>query len=188
MTSTVTLVADHLGTTAPKVLGHEYYVDAIINVTDFNDSQGSLTVDFDSGSNSAVVSAGTVDVTKYLAGQNLIIAGSVETFTGVTVTSTDGDTDTIILSSVTADNSNDTGVTFSTDQEVIAYSDFGLSTVSQVQILGQEDDTLLWCVELGTDGNSKIADHLVLKCNTASSGAQATDDVGTIRVRLFGQL
>ena len=41
---------------------------------------------------------------------------------------------------------------------------------------------------MGTDGNSEIADHLVLRCLTASSGALATGDSGTIRVRLHGQI
>tara|TARA_R100001510_G_C7570620_1_gene147161 strand:+ start:79 stop:612 length:534 start_codon:yes stop_codon:yes gene_type:complete len=177
-----------LGTTAPKVLGHEYYVDAIINVTDFDDSQASLTANFTSGDNNMVIVAGTVDVSKYTVGQNLILAGTVESFSGVTVAAIDSQNDTITLSSVTGNNANDSGVTISTDQEVIPYSSFGLSKVTQVSILGQENDTLLWNVELGTDGATKIADHLVLKCNTASSGAQGTGDVGTIRVRLFGLL
>ena len=37
MTHTITLVADHLGVTAPKVLGHEYYVDMIVNITDYDE-------------------------------------------------------------------------------------------------------------------------------------------------------
>ena len=91
---------------------------------------------------------------------------------------------------LSAVSSSDVGdeVTLTMDQEVIPYTDFGLRTVSQVLILGQETDGLNFHVELGTDGNSKIADHLVLKCHTASSGAQATGDVGTIRVRLIGQI
>jgi len=188
LTHTITLVADHLGVTAPKVLGHEYYVDAIINVTDFNDSQAGLTANFTSADNGMVITAGTVDVSLYKVGQNLILAGTVESFSGITISAIDSENDTLTLSSVTADNAGDSGITISTDQEVIAYSDFGLSKVTQVSILGQENDTLLWNVELGTDGATKIADHLVLKCNTASSGAQGADDVGTIRVRLFGQL
>ena len=187
MTNTVTLIADHLGSTRPRVQGTEYVVDAIINITDFDDSQASLTADFVAAANTMIVTAGTFDGTKYTAGQNLILAGTVETFSGITVASVDGAA-ALTLSSVTGNNNNDSGVTVSTDQEVIPYSTFGLTSVSQAYILGQENDTLLWCVELGTDGNSKIADHLVLKCNTASSGAQATGDVGTIRVRLVGQI
>lgn len=187
MTNTVTLIADHLGSTRPRVQGTEYVVDAIINVTDFNDSQAGLTANFTAAANTMTVTAGTVDFNKYKVGQNLILAGTVETFTGITIASIDSAT-AVTLSAVSGDNANDSGITVSTDQEVIPYTTFGLTTVSQVQILGQEDDTLLWCVELGTDGNSKIDNHLVLKCNTASSGAQGADDVGTIRVRLIGQI
>jgi len=187
MTNTVTLIADHLGSTRPRVQGTEYVVDAIINVTDFDDAQAGLTADFVGVANSMVVTAGTFVASKYTVGQNLILAGTVETFSGVTVASVDAAT-ALTLSAVAGDNANDSGVTVSTDQEVIPYSTFGLTKVSQVQILGQENDTLLWNVELGTTGETSIADHLVLKCNTATSGAQATGDVGTIRVRLVGQI
>ena len=38
MTSTVTLLQDHLGSDAPRVMGTEYVVDAIIDITSFNSS------------------------------------------------------------------------------------------------------------------------------------------------------
>jgi hypothetical protein len=186
MTSTVTLVADHLGSDAPRVCGTEYLVDAIIDVTDFNDSQGSLTVAFVDTPNTATVTAGTFDSSKYVVGQNLTIAGSDNEDGTVTITAINGAA--LTLSAVSADSLTDSGVTFSTNQEAIPYTTFGLRTVSQVLILGQEDRLLNWRVELGTDGNTSIADHLVLRCVTASSGALKTDDAGTIRVRLFGQI
>lgn len=186
MTNTVTLVEDHLGSDAPRVVGTEYVVDAIIDVTDFNDSQGSLTVQFVGVANTATVSAGTFDSSKYVVGQNLTIAGSANEDGTVTITAINGAA--LTLSAVSQDESDDTGVTLSTNQEAIPYSTFGLSTVSQVLILGQEDRLLNWRVELGTDGNTSIANHLVLRCVTASTGALKTDDAGTIRVRLFGQI
>ena len=42
MTSTLTLLKDHTGSDKPKVMGTEYVVDAMINVTDFDDTQGGL--------------------------------------------------------------------------------------------------------------------------------------------------
>ena len=42
MTHVVTLVADHKGVTAPKVVGDEYVVDAIVNITAY--VQGGITL------------------------------------------------------------------------------------------------------------------------------------------------
>ena len=36
MTNTVTLISDHLGSVRPTVKGTEYTVDAVINITDFD--------------------------------------------------------------------------------------------------------------------------------------------------------
>ena len=35
MTHTVTLLADHAGQTAPRVMGHEYVVDAVLDITSY---------------------------------------------------------------------------------------------------------------------------------------------------------
>jgi hypothetical protein len=185
MTNTVTLIADHLGSTRPRVQGTEYVVDAIINITDFDDAT-TTTGTFDNILNTFLRTSGTALPTNLIAGQNVIISDSAGSNDGtVTFVSLAGDNMT--LSAVSSSDAGDE-VTLTMDQEVIPYADFGLTKVTQAYILGQETDGLNFTVELGTDGNTKIADHLVLKCHTASSGSQATGDVGTIRVRLVGQI
>ena len=186
MTNTITLLADHLGSDAPRVMGTEYVVDAIINVTDFNDSQAGLTGTFLDTPNTLAITAGTFDSSKYIVGQNLTIAGSDNENGTLTISAISGAT--LTLSAVTTDNADDSGLTLSTDQEAISYLSFGLRKVTHVQILGQENQLLNWSVDLGTDGNTSIADHLVLKCITSSTGALLAGDAGTIRVRLMGQI
>lgn len=186
MTNTVTLLGDHKGFARPSVLGDEYVVDAVINVTDMNDSQAGLTGQLDGTANTLLVSAGTFDSAPYQVGQNIIIAGSSHEDGLVTLVDKAGAL--LTLSAVSENEVDDTGMTISTDQEVIPYSTFGLRTVTQVQILGQEDALLNWSVELDANGNSKIADKLVLRCITCSTGALKADDAGTIRVRLYGLL
>ncbi len=186
MTNTVTLIADHLGSTRPRVQGTEYVVDAVVNITDF-DQATTTTGNFDHNLNTFLRTSGTALPTNLIVGQNVIISNAATGSNDGTVTFVSLEANNLTLSAVTASNTADE-ITLTMDQEVIPYSSFGLTKVSQVQILGQENDTLLWCVELGTTGETSIADHLVLKCNTASSGALATGDVGTIRVRLVGQI
>ena len=186
MTNTLTLLADHLGSDAPRVMGTEYVVDALINITDFDDAL-TTTGNFDHNVNTFLRTSGTALPTNLIAGQNVIITDAADGGNNTTVTFTELAGQVMTLSAVAASETGDE-VTLTMDQEVIAYADFGLRTVSQVMILGQETDGLNFNVELGTDGNTSIANHLVLKCHTASSGAQATGDVGFIRVRLVGQI
>jgi hypothetical protein len=185
LTHTVTLVADHLGTTAPKVLGHEYYVDAIIDVTDLDDAL-TTTGNFVALANTFTRTSGTA-MTAFTVGQALAITNAADSGNNATVTVTAVDGNLLTLSAVDADETGDE-VTFSKVNVLIPYSDFGLSSVTQVSVLGQEDLTIDWRVELGTDGNTITADHLVLRPLVSSSGANPTNNCGTVRVRLFGQL
>ena len=83
MTLTVTTLGDHLGSTSPAVVGHEYRVDAAVAITVYNTN---------------VASAGTIQITDTDACQNAIITitttdGTVITATETTTTTTT-DTDT----------------------------------------------------------------------------------------------
>ena len=42
----ITFIADHLGSTAPKVQGHYYYVDFILNVTKGATASVTTTVNY----------------------------------------------------------------------------------------------------------------------------------------------
>jgi hypothetical protein len=186
MTHTITLVADHLGVTAPKVLGHEYYVDMIVNITDYDEGV-TTTGNFLSASNQFLRTSGTALPTDLVVGQELAITNAADVANNATVTFVSLDSETITLSAVTDDHTADE-ITLSQTQELIPLSSIPLSKVTQVQILGQETETLNFHVELGTDGNTVIADNIVLKALTGSSGALATGDVGTVRLRVFGLL
>lgn len=187
MTHTVTLLTDHLGSDKPVVKGHQYVIDAVIDVTDFAQSDASIVGNFTASANTFTRTSGGALDTNFTVGQNLTIANAVDGGNNTTVTFVSLVGEVLTLSAVAADETGDT-ITLSTDQAVIPYTDFGLRTVTQVEILGQEDALLSWSVQLGTDGNTKIADHLVLNCLTASSGAVKTGDAGTLRVRLTGNL
>tara|TARA_R100001230_G_C5666103_1_gene170703 strand:- start:804 stop:1361 length:558 start_codon:yes stop_codon:yes gene_type:complete len=185
MTHTVTLVADSLGTTAPKVIGHQYYVDAVIDVTDLDDAL-TTTGDFAASANTFRRTSGTAMIA-YTIGQALAITNAVDSGNNATVTVTDIAGDLVTLSAVDADESGDE-ITLSKVNVLVPYSDLGLGTVTQVMVTGQEDLTLDWRVELGTDGETILSDYLVLRPLVSSSGANPTNNCGTVRVRVFGYL
>ena len=189
MTSTVTLLTDHLGSVRPTVKGTEYTIDAVINVTDFEDAL-TTTGTYAGSANTFTRTSGTAiaALASLKVGQNITTTDSASGDNDATVTFVSLVGEVLTLSSTTGTATGDE-VSFSTDQEVIAYADFGLRTVNQVLILGQENVLLNWQVQLNSDGNTAIADHLVLRCITSSTGAQfAAGDAGTIRVRLVGQI
>lgn len=186
MTNTVTLISDHLGSVRPTVKGTEYTVDAVINITDF-DQTGAPVGNFIAVANNFTRTSGGALPTNFVVGQNVIVANAVDGGNNATTTFVSLLGEVLTVAAFAADETGDT-ITLSTDQEVIPYSTFGLSKVTQVMILGQENLLLNWQVQLGITGNSVIADHLVLSCKTASTGAVLSGDAGTIRVRLVGQI
>ena len=185
MTHTVTLVNDHHGQNSPTVLGHEYYVDAIIDVTDIDDAL-TTTGNFVASANTFTRTSGTA-ISGLSVGNLVTISNAVDGANNADTRITAIDGNLITFSSIGADETGDE-ITISKANLVIPYSDFGLSRVSQVLITGQEDMEIHWTVELGTDGGSFTADNLVLrprKRNAASTN-HPTNDCGTVRVRLFG--
>tara|TARA_R110002020_G_scaffold4578_2_gene19902 strand:+ start:4114 stop:4671 length:558 start_codon:yes stop_codon:yes gene_type:complete len=185
LTHTVSLVADSLGTTAPKVIGHQYYVDAVIDVTDLDDAL-TTTGNFDNTANTFVRTSGTAMVA-YTVGQALKISDAAGGTNDGIVTLTAIDGNLLTLSAVAADGTGDE-ITLSRINVLVPYSDLGLGTVTQVMVTGQEDLTVDWRVELGADGDTILSDYLVLRPLTSSSGANPTNNCGTVRVRVFGYL
>jgi len=164
VTHTVTLVADSLGTTAPKVIGHQYYVDAVIDVTDLDDAL-TTTGDFAASPNTFRRTSGDA-MLAYTIGQALAITNAADSGNNATVTVTDIAGDLVTLSAVDADETGDE-VTLSKVNVLVPYSDLGLGTVTQVMVTGQEDLTLDWRVELGTDGETITSDYVFVRARNS---------------------
>ena len=188
MTKTISLIADHLGSTHPRVVGTEYCVDVQVNVTDFDDTQGTLTINFTAEDKTANVTAGTIDLSVYEVGQEITISGSTSnngTFTIAAINTVD---DILTFEEDITTTPGDTLCQFTTSEQVITGSALGLSSVHQAIITGQETSNLLWSVETTSDGTYRLADSgsIVLNCVTASTGALKTGDAGRCRLRVFG--
>tara|TARA_R100001510_G_C7649280_1_gene206690 strand:- start:1581 stop:2141 length:561 start_codon:yes stop_codon:yes gene_type:complete len=186
MTHTISFVPDHLGFTGPKALGHEYYVDAIVDITDLDDAL-TMTGAFTASANTFVRASGAA-IAGLAVGNSVAITNAVDGGNNIETRITAIDGNTITFTTIGADEASDE-VTLSKLNVVIPYSDFGLSTVSQVLVCGCENVELNPKVELGTDGNSLVAGSLVLRPVDENSGyTLPSNDAGTIRLRLFGKL
>lgn len=195
MTSTITLLDDHQGISAPKVLGIEYYADAAVNCTSY---QGALTLTgtFVAADNTFTLTvADAADFSRLAVGQEYAITDAATGGNNATVTisslSGKGEIGSVItLSAVTADDTGDT-ITLTPSEEYLLPSDFGLSSISSVLITGQEDGTMRYHIATNDAGAYSSSHFLVLQIRVGSTGTElsaAATNGDCVRLRVFGQL
>jgi len=193
----ITFIADHLGSTAPKVQGHYYYVDFILNVTKGATASITTTVDYTAATNTILRKSGTAlnASTIYTVGSTITLGSSA---TGgndgeVTIVSIDG-ADTMVVSALGTDASDDE-ITIVGNNFTLVASDLGLSRLSHIEVMAQENNLVQLNTKLLTTGalqnstsSATIGEYLLLEPSTLSTGAVVAGDIGTFRVRAYGLL
>ena len=193
----ITFIADHLGSTAPKVQGHYYYVDFILNVTKGATASVTTTVDYTAATNTILRKSGTAlnASTTYTVGSTITLGSSA---TGgndgeVTIVSIDG-ADTMVVSALGTDASDDE-ITIVGNNFTLVASDLGLSRLSHIEVMAQENNLVQLNTKLLTTGalqnstsSATIGEYLLLEPSTLSTGAVVAGDIGTFRVRAYGLL
>lgn len=193
----ITFIADHLGSTAPKVQGHYYYVDFILNVTKGATASVTTTVNYVAATNTITRASGTAlnASTTYTVGSTITLGSSA---TGgndgeVTIVSIDG-ADTMVVSAIGTDASNDE-ITIVGNNFTLLASDLGLSRLSHIEVMAQENNLVQLNTKLLTTGalqnstsSATIGEYLLLEPSTLSTGAVVAGDIGTFRIRAYGLL
>ena len=194
----ITLIADHLGSTAPKVQGHYYYVDFILNVTKGATASITTTVDYTAATNTILRKSGTAlnASTTYTVGSTITLGSSA---TGgndgeVTIVSIDG-ADTMVVSAL-GTNATDDEITIVGNNFTLVASDLGLSQLSHIEVMAQENNLVKLNTKLTTAGAlqtnatvvGNIGEYLLLEPSTLSTGAVVNGDIGTFRIRAYGLL
>ena len=193
----ITFIADHLGSTAPKVQGHYYYVDFILNVTKGATASVTTTVNYIAATNTILRTSGTAlnASTTYTVGSTVTLGSSA---TGgndgeVTIVSIDG-ADTMVVSAIGTDATGDE-ITIVGNNFTLVASDLGLSRLSHIEVMAQENNLVQLNTKLLTTGalqnstsSATIGEYLLLEPSTLSTGAVVAGDIGTFRVRAYGLL
>ena len=199
MTHTVTLIDDHFGQSKPRVKGHEYYVDAVLNINSWADrSVAAFTGTFagvasaGAGGTLAIDAGGTTWTTLFYPGDRVVIAGSSEGANNTTLTvKSVTDTQLTFTANVTAD-ANETNVTITAVNEYLPASDLGLSEISSLTVEGYESTTHSVRALINADGTRDATDnsYLFLYGKTDSSGSVIANqaDIGMVRIRAHGLL
>ena len=194
MAHTIALLADHLGTTAPKVIGHQYYVDATVNFTLIGKASLTTTGNFTDVANNFIRTSGTA-----ANFSTTLVPGQTVTISDAATGSNDGEVsvvslesaDALTLSAVAADGTGDE-ITLTCFNEVLSASEFGLSKITHIEFLSQENRLLKFTPRLTTAGASFtdgfVDNSLLIECTTLSTGAGFTGDAGMTRVRVYGIL
>jgi len=194
MAHAIALLADHLGYTGPKVIGHQYYVDATVNFTLMGKASLTTTGNFVDAANQFIRTSGTA-----ANFSTTLVPGNTVTISNAATGGNDGevsvvsitDANSITLSAVAADNTGDE-ITLTCFNEVLSASEFGLSQITHIEFLSQENNLLKFTPRLTAAGISftdgYVDNSLLIECTTLSSGAGFTGDAGMTRVRVYGLL
>lgn len=193
----ITFIADHLGSTAPKVQGHYYYVDFILNVTKGATASVTTTVNYIAATNTILRTSGTAlnASTTYTVGSTVTLGSSATAGNDgeVTIVSIDG-ADTMVVSAIGADATGDE-ITIVGNNFTLVASDLGLSRLSHIEVMAQENNLVQLNTKLLTTGalqnstsSATIGEYLLLEPSTLSTGAVVAGDIGTFRVRAYGLL
>jgi hypothetical protein len=192
----ITFIADHLGSTAPKVQGHYYYVDFILNVTKSATASVATTVNYVAATNTITRASGTAlnASTTYTPGSTITLGSSATAGNDgeVTIVSTDG-ANTMVVSAVAADATGD-AITIVGNNFSLVASDLGLSRLSHIEVMAQENKLVQLNTRITTAGAlfgettalATLGEYLVLEPTTLSTGAVVTGDLGTFRIRAYG--
>ena len=189
MTYTVTLLADHKGNTSPKVMGDQYVVDALVDITSYASTAIAPVVTFVHGTNTMTRTSGDA-ITGLEVGQQVAFTNCVDGGNNITTTiATRVNDDEVTLAALAASEVGDT-ITITNINEVLSASDFGLTNFHTLVVTGKEDKTYDFFPRVESDGTYLTSSKLELKAVTAASSAEVatTTNVGSIRVRIWGQL
>ena len=192
MTHTVTLIEDHKGHTRPSVIGDEYVVRAKVNITAYRDAAVTSTVDFDNSQEIIAHASGTA-FTIPVVGRHITIGSAATSGNNGVKVVVSADAAQIVVESngITADNSSDE-ITITPTYELLTASDFGLSTITSLRVIGQESTIHLFNEIVGTDGETTLglsSSTLELGATVMSTGANAAvSDLGQVVVEVTGNL
>ena len=193
MTNTVTLKTDHLGSDKPYVVGHQYVVLGDCNITGYRTgttaTAASQTITAASGGKTYTRTAGSYLTDGFVVGDHVVVAGSagnnnddvikVTALTATVLTTTQA---------VTADSGGG-DESFTHAGEKVLASSFGLSTVSSVEIIGQENHDCNFILgDISADGTFFYVYAYTTGSAALLAASLQSGDIGVLSLKVTGNL
>tara|TARA_R110000744_G_scaffold86403_8_gene168945 strand:+ start:18 stop:605 length:588 start_codon:yes stop_codon:yes gene_type:complete len=195
MAHTITLIADYKGFTKPKVVGDEYRVRAKINITTYREALVTTTCNIVAAANTITEASGT-SIFQPTVGRHIQINDpatannglqklvTAATATVITVDATDG--------GGMGTNATNDEIAISHAYELLTATEFGLSSISSLKVIGQESILHQFMPVVGVLGDTTLASpttEMELSAVVQSTGLNAaTGDLGFITVEVMGHL
>lgn len=193
MTNTVTLKADHHGIAKPHVVGHQYTVLGDCNITSYR--TGTTQTDPDqnitaaSGGKTYTRAAGDYLLEGLVVGDHVVIEGS-ESNNNDDVIQITALTDTILTTTqAVASGSGNGDEKFTHAGEKVLASSFGLSTISSVEIVGQEVHSNNFILgNISSDGTFFYIYAYTTGSAALLAASLASGDIGVVTLKVTGNL
>lgn len=193
MTNSVTIKSDHLGTSRPYVVGHQYVVLADCDITAYRTgttaTAASQTITAASGGKTYTRTAGSYLTDGFVVGDHVVVAGSagnnnddvikISALTATVLTTTQA---------VTADTGGG-DESFTHAGEKILASSFGLSEITSVEVVGQENhDNQFVIGDISADGSFFYLYAYTLGSAALLSASLQSGDIGVVSLKVTGNL
>ena len=191
MTNTVTLVADHAGVAKPYVVGHHYEVVGECNITAYRTgttaTAASQTIDADNTAKTYTRSAGSYLTDGFAVGDHVVISGSAGNNNDDVIKITALTADTLTTTqAVTLDSGGGDESLQHAGEKVLA-SSFGLSRITSVNIVGQENHDSHFIVgDISADGTFFYVYAYTLGSAALLSASLKSGDIGVVKLRVRG--
>lgn len=193
MTNTVTLKTDHLGSDKPYVVGHQYVVLGDCNITAYRTgttaTAASQTITAANSGKTYTRTAGSYLTDGFVVGDHVVVAGSdannnddVIKITALTAT-------VLTTTQAVANNSGGGDETFTHAGEKVLASSFGLSTVSSVEIIGQENHDCNFILgDISADGTFFYVYAYTTGSAALLAASLQSGDIGVLSLKVTGNL
>jgi hypothetical protein len=195
LTNSVTIKSDHLGTSRPYVVGHQYVVLADCDITAYRTgttaTADNLTIAAVASANTYTVAGSETAFSGFVVGDHVVITDSASGNNALVsrITALTNSTDSVMtLVSVASDDSGGNEEITHAGEKVLA-SSFGLSEITSVEVVGQENhDNQFVIGDISADGSFFYLYAYTLGSAALLSASLQSGDIGVVSLKVTGNL
>lgn len=193
MTNTVSIKADHLGTSRPYVVGHQYVVLADCDITSYRTgttaTSGSPTINADNVTKTFTTDDASFVSDGFVVGDHVTFAGSAAGNNSVVfkLSAVTAD-DLTTTQAVTVDAGDGDEIVTHAGEKVLA-SSFGLTSITSVELVGQENHDCNFIIgDVSADGSYFYLYAYTTGSAALLSASLKSGDIGVATLKVTGKL
>jgi len=191
MTNTVTLKSDHKGNSRPSVIGDEYSVVGECNITSYRTgtttTDASQTINAASSGKTYTRTAGSYTDDGFVVGDHVVISGSHSNNNDDVIKVSVLTATVLTTPQAVADNSGGGDEQIVHAGEKVLASSFGLSSVSSVEVVGQENHDCNFVIgDISADKTSFYIYAYTTGSAALLAASLQSGDIGVVTLKVTG--